>query len=97
LICESCDECHGETEGCGHGGGGREELGRPQGGGGTAGQGEDSRQAAPSGREAAQGLSSVLGQEIRDTLIFFSIFKTDKPVLAKPVTELRGLGCTFRT
>jgi hypothetical protein len=72
LICEPCDECHGETEGGGHGSGGREELGRPQGGGGTAGQGEDSRQAAPSTREAAQGLFSVLKQEISDTLIFFT-------------------------
>jgi hypothetical protein len=73
LICEPCDESHGETEGGGHGGGGREELGRPQGGGGTAGQGEDPRQAAPPGREAAQGLSSVLEQEMRETLIFCSL------------------------
>jgi hypothetical protein len=71
MICEPCDECHGETEGGGHGGGGREELGRPQGGGGTAGLGEDPRQAAPYGREAAQGLSSVLEQEMSDTI--FSI------------------------
>jgi hypothetical protein len=75
LICEPCDECHGETERGGHGGGGREELGRPQGGGGTAGQGEDSRQAAPPGGEAAQGLSSVLEQEMSNTLIFSPFLK----------------------
>ncbi len=78
MICEPCDECHGETEGGGHGGGGREELGRPQGGGGTAGQGEDSRQAAPSGREAAQGQSSVLEQEISDTIFFYIFIQTSQ-------------------